>query len=233
MPIRDRVLTAVLCVLLPGALAASGPAAAQEPRPEFRLVSPPQPTDDPQKIEVVEFFSYGCPHCAHFYPLVSAWSAKLPKDVVFRRVAVSFGRPPWENLQRAFYALRATGDLARLDGPLFHAIHEEQLPLFYAQPIAEWVGKNGGNAEAFTNAYVSFGVNNQTVQADDMAVRFAVDSIPAMAVDGRYVAQANPDPGEVPYLTELLANTDKLIARVRAERPLSGSVAVNWCRCRA
>ena len=223
MSLRNRLLSGALAaLLLAAALAAPAPAAAPAAAPEdssyFRVVTPAQPTDNPKKIEVIEFFSYGCPHCAHFYPLITAWAAKLPKDVELKRVPISFNRREWENLQRAFYALQATGDLAKLDGPLFHAIHEEQLPLFYEQPLADWIAKNGGDADAFTKAYVSLGVNTQTVQADAVAVRFGVDAIPAMAVDGKYLAQANPDPGEMPYLKELLENTDRLIARVRAER---------------
>jgi len=218
MPMSRRAL-----LLRMGALAATAPwlraARAQQDGTDYRSLEPPQPTNNPAKIEVIEFFSYGCPHCAHFAPLVSAWDTKLPKDVVFRRVPVGFDRPQWINLQRAFYALQASGDFARLDGPLFHAIHEEQQQLFDEQSLAAWVGRNGGHAEQFSAAYVSFGVNNQTVQADKLPSDYLIDSIPAMAVDGKYVAMADPAPGEDAYLQQLLANTDKLIAKVRAERP--------------
>jgi protein dithiol oxidoreductase (disulfide-forming) len=191
---------------------------AQQPGTDYRTLEPPQPTGTPGKIEVIEFFSYACPHCAHFSPLVDAWDTKLPKDVVFRRVPVGFDRPQWINLQRAFYALQASGDSARLDGALFHAIHEEQQPLFDEQNLSAWVARNGGHGDQFSAAYVSFGVNNQTVQADKLASDYLIDSIPAMAVDGKYVALADPANGETAYLQQLLANTDKLIAKVRAER---------------
>jgi protein dithiol oxidoreductase (disulfide-forming) len=184
----------------------------------FKALVPPRATGSPDKIEVTEFFSYGCPHCAHFAPLVTTWARRLPKDVVFRRVPVGFGRDAWVNLQRAYYALQASGDLARLDAPLFEAIHDKHLPLFDEPSLADWVGRNGGNAEKFAAAYVSFGVNNQTVQADQMAQDYAIDSVPDMAIDGRYLATADPASGEMPYLVELLANTDRLIARVRSER---------------
>jgi protein dithiol oxidoreductase (disulfide-forming) len=200
-------------------------ARAQPNGTDYRSLEPPQPTDSPGKIEVLEFFSYACPHCAHFAPLVSTWDVKLPKDVVFRRVPVGFDRPPWVNLQRAFYALQASGDFARLDAALFHAIHEEQQPLFDEQNLAAWVGRSGGHAEQFSAAYVSFGVNNQTVQADKLASDYLIDSVPAMAVDGKYVAMADPTPGETAYLQQLLANTDKLIAKVRAERAATAKPA--------
>jgi protein dithiol oxidoreductase (disulfide-forming) len=225
MPIRSRAVTLALCALTALPLAKAAPAAAQEEGKDFRTLNPARPTASPGKIEVIEFFSYACQHCAHFFPLVNAWEAKLPKDVAFRRVPVGFGRLEWINLQRTYYALLATGDFARLDGALFHAIHEEQQPLMYEPTIAEWVGKNGGNAEKFATAYSSFGVNNQTVQADRMAQDYAIDSIPAMAIDGKYVAMADPQRGELGYLQQLLENTDKLIARVRAEHAAANPAA--------
>jgi thiol:disulfide interchange protein DsbA len=184
---------------------------------DYRTLTPPQPTSSPGKLEVLEFFSYACPHCNKFYPLVSAWAAKLPKDVVFKRVAVGYARPQWLNLSRTFYALQASGDLGKLDGALFHAIHDENQPLFEEQAIADWVGKHGGNADKFANAYVSFGVNNQTVQADQMVEDYQIGGIPALAVNGRYVVIS---PGEASdeeqTFRELLVRTDKVIAMARA-----------------
>src|SRR6202048_655817 len=177
---------------------------------DSRKLDPPQPTMSPGKIEVIEFFSYMCPHCYEFHPLVSTWAAKLPKDVVFRRVPVGFNRPAWINLARAYYALQAGGDLDKLDGPLFHAIHEQHLQLYDEQSLAGWVGKNGGNADKFAAAYTSFGVNNQTVQADQMAEHYRIEAVPTMAVNGEYQAMGK-------NLAEILANTDRLIAQVHTE----------------
>jgi len=218
-----RALARALAALAAALVLNCAAAQTLEEGKTFRKVVPRQPTASPGKIEVVEFFSWGCPHCAHFYPLLHAWLAKQPKDVVLRRVPVGFNNEGWINLQRAFYALQASGDLERLDGPLFHAIHEEHLQLVDEERLADWVAKNGGNADKFSAAYTSFGVNSQTVQADQMAERFQIDSVPTLAVDGAYVAMADPSPGELPYLTALLANTDKLIARVRAERAAGAS----------
>jgi len=184
----------------------------------FTTLTPPQPTSQHTRIEVVEFFSYGCPHCAHFHPLLSAWVAKLPPDVLFRRVPVGFNRDPWINLQRTYYALDATGDLARLDGPLFRALHEERKPLIDESSIADWVSHNGGNAGKFTAAYTSLAVNRQSFQADQMAEEYHVEGVPVLAIDGRYLAHAEPSADEEQALKDLLANADELIARVRKER---------------
>src|SRR6202012_2632122 len=94
------------------AAAGAGPAPAQLADGDFRALTPPQPTSSPGKIEVIEFFSFACPHCNELYPLLTTWLAKQPKDVVLARVPVGFNRPPWINLQRAYYALQSTGDIA-------------------------------------------------------------------------------------------------------------------------
>jgi len=225
MPNSTRAVTLALAAL--AALVGLGTARAEglKEGTDFRSLTPPLPTGAAGKIEVIEFFSYACPHCANFYPLVASWQAKLPKDVVFRRVPVGFQRPAWVNMQRVFYALQADGDFERLDAKLFKAIHEEQQPLFEEPRIADWIGRNGGDADKFAAAYASFGVNNQTVQADQMAEDYHIDSVPSMAVDGRYVALADPSPGEMPYLSQLLANVDKLIVRARAERAAAKAAA--------
>jgi len=219
MPHRIRFLS--LALLLVTAATAFAPARAQLiAGQDYRLLNPPRPTASPGKIEVLEFFSYACPHCAKFYPLVSAWAAKLPKDVVFRRVAVSYGRPQWMNLARTYYALEATGDLKKLDGALFHAIHEEGKNLFDEASIADWVGKEGGDATRFTAAYVSFDINSQTVKADQMAEDYSIDAIPTLSVDGRYVV-LSPSQAEDELATfrELLVRADKVIALARATAP--------------
>jgi thiol:disulfide interchange protein DsbA len=151
---------------------------------------------------------------------VSAWAAALPRDVVFKRVPVSYGRPAWMNLARAYYSLEATGDLKRLDAALFHAIHDEQQSLFDEQSLADWVGRQGGDAARFANAYASFGVNNQTVQADQMVEDLGITAVPTLVVNGRYVV-VSPEQSadEEQTFRQLLALTDKVIALARAGAP--------------
>jgi thiol:disulfide interchange protein DsbA len=200
------LLLAAMCAA--AAMPARAAAAAVEGT-DYRVIPSPQPTSSPGKIEVTEFFSYACPHCNDFYPAVSAWAAKLPKDVVFNRVPVGFGRPAWVNLARAYYALKASGDFERLDGPLFRALHEEHLNLVDEGSIADWVGKSGGHADKFAAAYTSFGVNNDTERADEMVQSYTVDAVPTLAINGRYIVLGDS-------YTQILANADKVIAMVRA-----------------
>ena len=220
-PISRRRAPARLLLLVTLVLMSPAPRAALEEAQNLTTLEPPQPTSQQARIEVVEFFSYGCPHCARFHPLLSAWVAKLPPDVLFRRVPVGFGRDMWVNLQRAYYALEATGDLARLDGPLFRALHEEHKPLVDAASIADWVGGNGGNADKFTAAYASLAINKESFQADQMAEEFRIQGVPALAIDGTYVLHAEASADEERALTQLLADADELIARVRNARAVA------------
>ena len=106
----------------------------------------------------------------------------------------------------------------KLDGALFHAIHEEHLQLFDEPSLTGWVAKNGGNADKFAAAYTSFGVNNQTVQADQLAENYRIEAVPTMAVNGEYQAMGK-------NLAEILANTDRLIAQVHTEARAAGPTA--------
>lgn len=199
-------------------LAIGMPAAAQlAVGRDYVPVVPAQATDDPAKLEVLEFFSYGCPHCAEFNPTVGKWAAALPKDVVFRRVPVSFKRPPWASLARLFYALEATGDLTRLDGAVFNALHQAGSRLYDDKSIVEWVATQGVDKKKFADAYNSFGVVSKARRADQMADAYRIQGVPAMAVDGKYLVVGK----EIKGHAELLALTDQVIDKARRERESS------------
>ena len=201
-----------LGVTVAAALAISVPALAQTAGKDYTPVSPAQPTDDPAKIEVLEFFSYGCPHCSDFHPLVSAWAAKQPGDVVFKRVPITFGRAAWANLAKLYYSLEATGELARLDGEVFKAVHNDRLNLFEEKAIVEWVARKGVDQKKFTEAFNSFGVMSKVKRGDQLAQAYKIQGVPAMAVDGKYLV------GDMGF-KEKLAVADKLIAKARSEKP--------------
>jgi thiol:disulfide interchange protein DsbA len=205
MSIRNSLVALALVVLSVPALAAVTAGT------DYRVIDPPQHPESTGKIEVIEFFSYGCPHCNEFYPLISAWAAKLPKDVVFKRVATGLGRTAWTNLAKTYYALEATGDLTRLDAQVFHDIHEEHQPLFDEKAISQWVGKHGVDTAKFNTAFESFGVNTKLNQAEEMVENYKVDGVPALAVDGKYLILGSS-------FEQMLANLDGVIAKVRADR---------------
>lgn len=178
---------------------------------DFVAVQPPQPTDNPAKIEVLEFFSYGCPHCADLNGPFTAWEAKVPGDVVVRRVPVSFGRAAWANLARLYYALEATGDLAKLNGDVFKALHAERINLFDEKSITEWLAKKGVNTVKFAEAFNSFSIQSKVKRGDQLAQAYRIQGVPAIAIDGKYMLEAREP-------KEMFAAADRLIAKARTER---------------
>jgi len=181
---------------------------------DYQLLSPAQPTSNPSKIVVTEFFSYECSHCFMFYPVVTAWANKLPKDVVFERVPVSLGRASWQPISQAFYALQALDKLDQLDRLIFNAIHVQNIKLFDEASITAFVAKQGVNAADFTAAYNSFSAKSSVLRAEQMMKSHRVQGTPALVVDGKYIVL---NEGTKNY-EEWLARTNKLIAKARAEK---------------
>ena len=178
---------------------------------DYELIVPPQPGESPGRIEVLEFFSYGCPHCKDFHPLVMAWAARLPRDVIFKRVPVTFGRATWTNLARLYYGLEATGDLVRLDEAVFRAIHEERINLFTPSAIMAWVKREGVDEKRFKAAFDSFGVSTQISRSDQMVRSYRVRSVPQLTVAGRYQVTGQA----ARSLADLLPIADALIEMSR------------------
>lgn len=193
------------------ALAIAAPALAQTAGKDYTLIEPAQPTDNPAKIEVIEFFSYGCPHCNEFNPMLHAWATKLPADVYFKKVPVTFGRAAWANIARLYYALEVTGDLPKLDAAVFKAIHEERVGLFDEKVMNEWLAKKGVDPKKFADAYNSFGVQSRVKRAEQMQQSYRVQGVPALVINGKYMVEGRD-------FNETLAIADKLIAKVRAEK---------------
>lgn len=208
-------LVAWLFATLISSFALSGIGFAAEPQAgrDFTPISPPLMTPK-GKIEVVEFFSYGCNHCNDFHPLITAWAAKLPKDVSFRRVPVSFNRPEWARLSRIYYALEATGDLTKLDAAVFIAIHEQRVAFKTDEAVVAWAASKGIDGKKFGDALASFSMQSKVQRGDQEAAAARIRGVPAMAVDGRFLinneAAANYD--------ELLKLTDAVIAKARQEK---------------
>jgi thiol:disulfide interchange protein DsbA len=179
---------------------------------DYVPVDPVQAVDNPAKIEVLEFFSYGCPHCKDLNPLLVKWIARQPADVVVRRVPISFGRPQWANLSKLYYALEATGDLERLDGAVFAALHDKGLRLYDERSINDWVAAQGVDMRKFADAFGSFGIASKVRRADQIAQNYRIDGVPSLAVDGKYRVLVQSSSHDV-----LLAQADRVIAKARGE----------------
>lgn len=163
------------------------------------------------KIEVVEFFWYGCPHCHQFEPALAAWAAKLPPDVAFRRIPVAFREVPFVAHQRLYFAAEALGLLGTLHPKVFHAMHVEQLKLDKPEQIAEFVSRQGVDKDKFMAMYNSFGLQSKTKQARALADAYKIDGVPAIGVAGRFFTSVSMNGTS----EKALATTDYLIAQAR------------------
>ena len=153
---------------------------------DYLLLDKPAPVDAAaDKVEVVEFFWYSCPHCNVFEPQFDAWAKKVAKNVSVRRVPVSF-RPDFEPQQRLYYVLEALGQVDALHKKVFYAIHVEKQALNTAELVAAWAEKQGINKAKFTELYNSFPVNLKARKATQLQDAFKVDGVPALGVAGRY-----------------------------------------------
>ena len=177
------MLKSFIKVLLVGALSLSGAAFAQSAN-KYVNVNPPQ-TTEPDKIEVLEFFSYSCPHCAVVEPMIAEWKKTLPADVVLKAVPVAFNAA-MKPLQEFFYALEAVGR-SDLNPKVFNAIHQEKKRIFTKDAIVAWVASQGVDKTKFTAAMDSFGVKSKVQRADQLAKGYAIQGTPSLAVDGRFL----------------------------------------------
>jgi protein dithiol oxidoreductase (disulfide-forming) len=204
---RFRILVAALCVL-------AAPAYAQVQGQDYELLTPPQPTSSPDKVEVIEFFSYGCPHCYAMQPHIERWAAQLPASATFMRIPVSFGRREWGQLSRAYYALEATGDLARLDDAVFDGIHKEHKALFSEDALAAWAAENGVDAARFRAAFESPGVSAKAMRAEQLSRDYKVNSVPHLIVDGKYIVMGKTH-------EETLKIARQLVDKAAAEKKIA------------
>lgn len=177
-------------------LAAAGPAQAQGAPKEgthyVRLGSPAPvtlPTPD-KKVEVVEFFWYGCPHCYAFEPILEGWVKKLPADVAFRQVPVGF-MAPHQMHQRLFYALEETGQLAAMHRKVFAAIHQQNRRLMSEAEIQAFVSSSGGDGDKVLAAMKGFGVSTKASRAKQLADAYKIDGVPALGINGRFYTAAS------------------------------------------
>ena len=137
------------------------------------------------KVEVVEFFWYSCPHCNRFEPAMEEWIKKAPKDVVVRRVPISF-RPDFEPQQRLYYVLEAMKKVEQLHKKVFDAIHVEKQMLNTLELMGDWAEKQGLNKARFVDTYNSFSVATKARKATQLQDAYKVDGVPALGVAGRF-----------------------------------------------
>ena len=184
--------------------------AAQEGK-DFNKVSPPAAVAAPAgKVEVVEFFWYGCPHCNALEPQLEAWVKKLPADVAFRRVPVGFS-PVHEFHQKIYYALEAMNQVEALHAKVFAAIHVDHKPLGKDADVAAFFNSIGQNGDKVVELTKSFSVSGKARAAKQLAGAYHIDGVPMVGVQGRFLTSASMTGSP----ERLFAVADQLIQQVR------------------
>jgi len=139
----------------------------------------------PGKIEVVELFWYGCPHCYHFEPVINPWVDKLPEDVNFKRVPAMFGGP-WDAHGQMFLTLEAMGVEHKVHAAVFDAIQNQHKRLTDPEDMAAFLATQGVDKDKFLATYNSFAIKGQVNQAKELAKKYEITGVPSMVVNGKY-----------------------------------------------
>ena len=148
------------------------------------------PVETPGKIEVAEFFWYGCIHCYNLEPLLERWVPALPADTQFRRIPAVFNER-WAHDAAIYYAFEVLGVLDKLHRPFFDSIHKDRLKTDNPQALAEWLTRNGVDPKKLEATMKSFGVQSKMKRAAQLTAASRIDGTPALMVQGRYTISAD------------------------------------------
>jgi len=156
---------------------------------EYKLLSPPQPTHSGEKIEVLEFFFYGCIHCFHLHPKLSAWEKTMPKDVEITYVPVVF-RARWEPMANTFYALELMDKRnQKIDDALYNAWNMNNIDLSDEAKIGAFLAQHGVDSNKFREYYNSFTVETKVLRSKQMLRLYHIMGTPTLVVDGKYLIE--------------------------------------------
>jgi protein dithiol oxidoreductase (disulfide-forming) len=190
---------------------------AQAPR-EITPVDPPQPTANDGTVEVLEFFSYGCIHCANLEPALAEWKKKLPPHVRFRAVPSGINLMGVDEIS-LFHTLEAMGKLDDLHKKIFEALHNERIMLGHKPTLLKWLDKQGVNPAQYETVEKSFTVNTRVMAGRRLMSQYKVTSTPVIVVDGRFQVV------QIGGAINMLATVDRLIAEARARNSSSAASA--------
>ena len=186
--IRRWLFAATGAFLLLGAATAGFAAAPPVKDKEFTLVEPPMAPLDANtggKVEVIEFFYYGCPHCYNLQPALKAWLKNAPKDIVFKRMPTVF-RESWVPLTRTYYALETIGVLEKMHDDVFDTVQKNSVNLGDRKLLLDWAARRGIDTRKLAEAYDSFTVQTKTQQSLQMTRAYGITGTPSIVVGGRY-----------------------------------------------
>ena len=200
-----RIAAALALVLL-----LAMPAAAQyQPGTDYRVLERPQPVSAENRVQVTEFFSYGCPHCFDFMPMMDRWGEQHASDVAVRRVPVTFGRAQWRHLAKAFYVAELLGTQEEMHKAIFEAYHLQNRRFRNAEDLVAFFAEHGHEEAKVRQTFDSFAVDVKVRQADKIVRDYGVRSTPSVAVAGRYIM----DPSMTGTQERMLEIASELVQR--------------------
>ena len=210
--VSRRSLLASALALLPASWSTQlGAQGAPRDGKEFKTLNPPQANSSNDKVDVLDFFWYGCSHCYTFQPTLLEWEKTKPADVLFKRVPVAFS-PDREPHSRIYFALEALNLADKLHPQVFYAIHKDRNPLLKPDDIASFMEKQGVNRKQWLDAYNSFGVVSRAQAARKTVDAYRIEGTPEIGVGGRYrtaPSMANSASGAISTLNYLIAQVRK------------------------
>ena len=195
------------------ALAATGVQAQAELGRDYIKLDPPHAVATGNKIEVIEFFYYGCPVCYELEPKLSRWYFNAPEGVALRRIP-ALSSDNWDNFAKLFYTLEAMGQLARLHWPVYDNFHFRGIKLNEEAVAAAWVAHNGLDKRKFISTYQSPQIQAKLDTTRKLMRSYEIRGVPTIIVDGKYLTSARMTGGT----TELMRVVDELVALARKER---------------
>ncbi|MEB2644688.1 thiol:disulfide interchange protein DsbA/DsbL [Pseudomonas sp. C 49-2] len=210
---RNLILSAALVTASLFGMTAQAADVPLEAGKTYVELTNPVPVSEPGKIEVVELFWYGCPHCYAFEPTINPWVEKLPKDVNFRRIPAMFGGP-WDAHGQLFLTLEAMGVEHKVHNAVFDAIQKQGKRLTKPDEMADFVATQGVDKDKFLATFNSFAIKGQIKQAKELAQKYGVQGVPTMIVNGKYRFDLGTSGGP----EQTLNVADQLIAKERAAK---------------
>ena len=181
---------------------------------EYLRLDPPRPVATGSRIEVLEFFYYGCPICYEFQPHMSRWMYQAPSYVALQRVPV-LSSENWEPFAKLYYALEILGEVGRLHWPVYDNFHFDGKKLNEARDMIDWVSHNGVDRDKFINALESEGVKARLERSRELVKLYEVRGVPSVVVDGKYLTSARLAGGT----RQLAQVVDFLVKQARSQRP--------------
>lgn len=208
------------------ALLISAPILAADEEPGYVTLNPAQATETGDKVEVVELFWYGCPHCWHLEPTLESWEASMPAGVAFRRMPAT--GPRWDPHARAYYAAESLGKLDQFHDALFKAMQVDKRRILTEDDLVKFAGEIGIDQKEFRTAYDSFTVDAKLRKAQTMNARYGIEGVPAIIVNGKYrtsPTQTGSQDRFVEVLNTLVAQ--ELAAKGTQSQTANGAAAVH------